>query len=218
MSNAAANWAIGKRLLHWGLAASVLVALLAPKPDDGEGLLHIAAGTSALALALARIVWRSVAAVKPRLRDSFRITLPRLERGLRGFAPTLVQLARLGGFLFLAAIPIAVALALAGLSQGEDSLLLEAHEAVGTAIMVLAIVHAAAAIVFTLLIKYDLIGITLSGPAVAFADGGPRAVVAMVMGALVGLGALTAIWGPYEVAAKAAALEAHGHERGGGHG
>jgi cytochrome b len=215
MSNPAANWAIGKRLLHWGLALSVLVALLAPKPDDGEGLLHIAAGTTALALALMRIVWRSVANVRPRLRDSLRITIPSLERGLRGLAPTLVQLARLGGFVFLAAIPIAVGLALAGLGQGEDSALLEAHEAMGTAIMVLAIAHAAAAIVFTLLIKYDLIGITLLGPAVAFADGGPRALAAMVMGALVGLGALTAIWGPYDVGAKAAALEGHEHGHGG---
>lgn len=218
MSNPAANWAIGKRFLHWGLALSVLVALLAPKPDDGEGLLHIAAGTTALALALMRIVWRGVAVVRPRLRDSLRITMPNPERGLRGFAPTLVQLARLGGFLFLAAIPIAAGLALAGLGQGEDSPLLEAHEAMGTAIMALAIGHALAAIVFTLLIKYDLIGITLFGPAAALADGGPRAVVAMALGALIGLGALTLAWGPYDVAAKAAGLESRGEYGEGGDG
>lgn len=219
MSNPAANWALGKRLLHWGLALSVLVALLAPKPDDGEGLLHIAAGSTALALALMRIVWRGIAVVRPRLRDSLGVAVPNLERGLRGLAPTLVQLARLGGFVFLAAIPIAVGLALAGLGQGEDSAFLEAHEAMGTAIMVLAIAHAAAAILFTLLIKYDLFGITLFGPAAAFADGGPRAVAAMALGALIGFGALAAIWGPFDVAAKAAALEGHeGSGRGGGDG
>ncbi len=34
MTNAnAANWVLGKRVFHWGLALAVLIALLAPKPE-----------------------------------------------------------------------------------------------------------------------------------------------------------------------------------------
>jgi len=51
MSNAnATNWALSKRIFHWGLALMVLIALLAPKPEDGDGLLHVLAGGVALAL------------------------------------------------------------------------------------------------------------------------------------------------------------------------
>lgn len=217
MSNAnAANWVLGKRVFHWGLALAVLIALLAPKPEDGEGLLHMVAGTSALALVLARLGWRLLGDVRPYVKDAWRLKLPNVSKGPKGFAPLLMQGARIGGFIFLALIPIAVALALAGIGQGEDSPLLEAHEAAGTAIMVLAIAHAVAVILFTLIIKYDIFGITLFGGAKSFSEGGARGWLGLIFGAAVGVAALAYVWGPFDVASKASALseqEEGGRER-----
>ncbi|MDX2273928.1 MAG: cytochrome b/b6 domain-containing protein [Hyphomonadaceae bacterium] len=218
MSNAsAANWVLGKRIFHWGLALAVLLALLAPKPEDGEGLLHILAGTSALALVLARLGWRLLGDVRPYVKDAWRLKLPNVSKGPKAFAPLLMQGARIGGFVFLALIPIAVALALAGIGQGEDSPLLEAHEAAGTAIMVLAIAHAIAVILFTLIIKWDIFSITLFGGARPFSEGGARGWLGLVLGAAIGVAALAYAWGPFDVASKAATL-AEQDERGGEHG
>lgn len=211
MSNSsAANWAVGKRLLHWGIALAVLVALLAPKPEDGEGLLHIFAGTTALALVLVRLGWRFVGDVRPHFKDALRLKAPDPSKGARGFAPLLLQSARLGGFLFLALIPVAAALALTGIGQGEESPLLEAHEAAGTAIMVLAIAHAVAVLLFTLVMKYDLLNITLVGPARTFGEGGARGAWGMALGAALGVAIFAYVWGPFDVRAKAAALSEQG--------
>lgn len=220
MSNSvAANWAVGKRLVHWGIALAVLVALLAPKPEEGEGLVHIFAGTMALALVLVRVCWRLVGDVRPYLKDALRLKAPDMSKGARGFAPILLQGARLGGFVFLALIPIAAGLALTGIGQGEDSPLLEAHEVAGTAIMVLAIAHAIGVILFTIILKYDLFNITLIGGARAFGEGGARGLWGMALGAAVGAAMLIYVWGPFDVAAKAAALSEQGGsgEGGGGH-
>jgi cytochrome b len=215
MSNApAANWVLGKRLFHWCLALAVLIALVAPKPEDGDGLLHILAGTSALALVLLRLGWRLLGDVRPYVKDAWRLKTPDVTKGFRGFAPLIMQVARIGGFLFLALIPIAVALALTGIGQGEDSPLLEAHEAVGTAIMALAIIHAFAVILFALIIKYDIFGITLFGGAKSFSEGGARGWLGLILGATLGVAALAYVWGPFDVASKASALTEQ--EEGGG--
>jgi len=209
-ANVAANWAMGKRVLHWGTALAVVVALLAPKPEHGEGLLHIAAGSTAAALVVVRLVWRLVGDVRPYFRDALRVKLPALDKGARGAAPFLLQIGRLIGFAFLLAIPITAALGLTGVGQGEEGPLLEAHEAAGTAIMVLAIVHAAATLLFALLIKYDLIGVTLTGGARSFSEGGARGVIGLLMGVALGAAALAFVWGPYDVMAKAAAMSESG--------
>ncbi|MDZ4777289.1 MAG: cytochrome b/b6 domain-containing protein [Alphaproteobacteria bacterium] len=218
MSNAtAANWALGKRAFHWGLALAVVIALVAPKPEHGAGLVHIMAGTAALAVVLLRLGWRLLGDVRPYVKDAWRLKMPDASKGLRGFAPLLMQVARIGGFIFLALVPVAVGLALGGIGQGEDSPLLEAHEAAGTAIMVLAIAHAVAMVLFTIIIKYNIFGITLFGGAKSFSEGGPNGVWGMVLGAALGLGALVYVWGPFDVASKAAALteqEAGGGESG----
>lgn len=213
--SAAANWAVAKRLVHWGIAIAVVTALVAPKPEDGDGLLHIAAGTTALALVIARLCWRVFGGVRPFFRDALRLRWPDFSRGARGLAPFLLQVARLVGFVFLAAIPTAVALAVTGLGQGEDSPLLEAHEAMGKTIMVLAIVHAAFVVMFALLIKYHLLSITLTGGARAFGEGGVRGLVGLGLGAALGAAALAYAWGPFDIAAKAAALEQSEHGDGG---
>ncbi len=203
----AANWAFGKRAFHWGLALAVLVALVAPKPEDeGGGLVHIFAGTLALALVVARIGWRLLGEVRPFVKDAWRVTWPDPSKGARGFAPILMQVVRIAGFLFLALIPVAVGLALGGIGQGEESPLLEAHEAVGTTIMVLAIGHAVAIVLFALITKYDLPSVTLLGGARSFFEGGTRGVWGVAIGTALGVAALGYVWGPFDIAAKAATL------------
>lgn len=210
MSNVnASNWAIAKRVFHWGLAIAVLVALIAPKPDDGGGLLHISAGLSALALVLVRVGWRLAGDVRPHVAGSWRLKAPDVSNGLRGLAPPLAQGARLGGFLFLALIPVAVSLALAGIGAGEDSQLLEAHEAAGKAIMALAIAHAAAIVLFTVIMRYDILRVTLTGGARSVFEGGARGVLGLAVGAAAGAIALVYVFGPFEVAAKASMLNDH---------
>lgn len=206
-SNVAANWVVGKRLVHWGIAVAVVIALVAPKPEHGEGLLHIAAGSTAAALVVARLMWRLLGDVRPYFRDAVKIRPPATSRGARGYAPFLMQIGRLIGFVFLAAIPVAVALALAGIGEGEDSAFLEGHEAAGKAIMFLAIAHAAATLLFAVLMKYDLLGVTLTGGARAFGEGGARGTMGLILGAALGAAALVYVWGPFDVGAKAAAMQ-----------
>ncbi len=215
----AANWAIGKRLVHWGIAIAVVVALLAPKPEHSDGLLHIAAGTTAAALVLVRLFWRALGGVRPFFRDALRLKWPDASKGGRGFAPFFMQIGRLIGFLFLAAIPAAVGLGLAGVAQGEESAFLEAHEAVGTLMIALAVAHAFAIILFAVLLKYDLLGVTLTGGARSIGEGGARGWAGAALGAALGAGALAYVWGPFDIQAKAAALEEseHGHEGEGEH-
>lgn len=215
-ANAAANWAVAKRFVHWGIALAVVTALIAPKPEEGEGLLHIAAGTTALALVIVRLCWRAVGGVRPFFRDAVQLRWPDVARGARGLAPFLLHFGRLVGFIFLAAIPVAVGLAVTGLGQGEDSPLLEAHEAMGTAIMVLAITHAVFIVLFALLIKYNLLAITLTGAARSFGEGGARGLIGLGLGMALGAAALTYVWGPFDIAGKAAALEQseHGDDEG----
>lgn len=205
-TSTSAGWALGKRAFHWALAIAVVIALLAPKPDDGAGLVHVIAGSTAAALVLARIGWRVFSDVRPYVKDAWRLKWPDLSKGLRGVAPTLMQSGRLGGLLFLALIPIALGFALVGLTQGEDSLFLEAHEAVGTAIMVLAIGHAAAIILFALATKYDLLGTTLTGGVRTVFEGGARGVFGLLIGAAVGAAVLANMWGPFAVQTKLALL------------
>lgn len=203
----AANWAFGKRAFHWALALAVFVALVAPKPEDeGGGLVHIAAGTTALALVLARLGQRLLGEVRPFVKDAWRLKWPDLSKGVRGFAPFMMQGVRIGAFLLLVLIPVAVGLALIGIGQGEESPLLEAHEAVGTTIMALAIAHAVGIIIFALITRYDIVRVTLLGGARSFLEGGARGAAGLALGAMLGVAALTYIWGPFDIAAKTIAV------------
>jgi len=63
--------------------------------------------------------------------------------------------------------------------------------------------------------KYDLLGVTLTGGARSFAEGGARGLVGMLAGAAVASAALAYVWGPLDIAGKAAAMQENdGGERG----
>lgn len=72
--------------------------------------------------------------------------------------------------------------------------------------MVLAIAHAVGVVLFTLIMKYDLFGITLFGGAKSFIEGGARGAWGLTIGAALGLATLAYVWGPFDLASKAASL------------
>ncbi len=207
-----AGWAFSKRVLHWAIALAVLVAVIAPKPDDGAGTIHIAAGSLAAAMVVVRLFWRLVSDVRPRFRDSFKVSIPSFDKlGPRAFAMPAAQIGRLIGFAFLALIPATVAFGVFGIEAGEDSPLLEVHEAAGTAIVILAIAHALLALIIAALGRFESIGMTLwrSGP---LNEGGARGIVGLFGGAAIAAAALFYLWGPYDIANRAANFEDRGSE------
>jgi hypothetical protein len=207
MSTAVRGWPWAKRVLHWGAAVCVAVALLAPKPEDGAGLLHIAAGSLAAALLLARLGGRLLGDVRPRLRDGLRIGGPSPQAaGPRAYAMPAGRLGRLLGFALLLAVPAAATLGVTGITAGEDSALLEAHEALGTAIIFIASAHVILSFVFAALARFDVLGVSLwrAGPVL---EGGRRGMAGLAVGVLVAVGLLTYLWGPYDIASRAARLQ-----------
>ena len=203
------GWPIAKRVLHWVLAISIVVALLAPKPEHSAGLLHVAAGSVALAAALVRIFWRVLGEVRPRLRDSFRMPVRRVkELGAKAFGGPALQLSRLLGFAFLALVPLAFGAAIFGLAAGgEESPALELHEALGSAIMYLAIGHAVLVGVFAILSRTNVLGMTLTWPGVA-SEGGARGAIGIVLGLIVSLAVLGYVWGPFDLPMRLDVLQA----------
>jgi hypothetical protein len=97
-------------------------------------------------------------------------------------------------------------LELVGIGQGKRSPLLEAHEAVGTTIMALAIAHAGGMIMFASMTRYGLVGVTFIGGLRSFLEGGARGAPGFAIGAMLGIAALAYVWGPFDIAAKAAVV------------
>src|SRR5690606_15789864 len=92
------------------------------------------------------------------------------------------------------------------------------HEGAGNTLMVLAIVHAAAVILFTLIMKYDVVGITLTGGARSVSEGGARGAVGLAIGAALAVASIAYIWGPLDIQGKAAAMREAEHGEAGGYG
>ncbi|MEZ5939686.1 MAG: cytochrome b/b6 domain-containing protein [Hyphomonadaceae bacterium] len=209
------GWPLAKRALHWVLAISVVVALIAPKPEHSPGLIHAAAGSVAVAAALIRIFWRLLSDVRPRLRDSFRISLRRLpDLGPKAFGAPALQLARLGGFAFLALIPAAFAAALIGVGGGGgESPALELHELLGSVVMYLAIAHAALALAFAVLLRSNIVGLTLTWPGVAL-EGGARGIAGIILGVFLSVAVIGYVWGPFGLPARLEAMMETGGEHG----
>ncbi|AWI81735.1 MAG: cytochrome B [Betaproteobacteria bacterium HGW-Betaproteobacteria-13] len=156
------------RLFHWSLVLCVITNYFVI--DDGETL-HQWIGYLASALVLARIVWGFIGTRYARFSDFFP-TPTRLRQHIShvisgqpdphpGHNP-------MGALMMLTLIALVLALGLSGFMQTLDAFwgeewLQELHEAFGSILIGLAVLHAAAAIIMSRIDGTNLIGAMISG-------------------------------------------------------
>lgn len=156
------------RIFHWSLVSCVLLNFFVI--DDGETL-HQWIGYTASALVTARIFWGFVGSKHARFADFFP-TPARLREHLRrtisGQPDTHPGHNPVGALMMLALIGLVLALGVTGYMQSLDAFwgeewLQEVHEVLGTTLISLAGLHAAAAIIMSRLERTNLIGAMFSG-------------------------------------------------------
>lgn len=156
------------RLFHWSLVGCVLLNYFVI--DDGEDL-HQWLGYAASALVGARIVWGFVGTRHARFNDFFPTPrrlidhLQALRAGRVDFHPGHNPL---GALMMLALMATVLGLGLTGYLQGTDRFwgeewLQELHEWLGTGLITLAGLHAAAALVMGRLERVKLITAMFTG-------------------------------------------------------
>ena len=161
-------WDAFVRVFHWSLVSCV--ALNYAVVDDGETL-HQVLGYTASALVLLRIVWGFVGAGHARFASFFptptrlREHLASLRRGERvvhaGHNP-------FGALMMLALMALVLSLGVTGWLQGTDTFfgeewLQELHEVLASTLVLLAGVHAAAAIVMSRVERVNLVAAMITG-------------------------------------------------------
>lgn len=156
------------RCFHWSLVACVLLNLWVL--EEGETA-HRWAGYLAAGLVVARIVWGFVGGTHARFA-SFWPTPRRLAAHLRGLRagrpPFHAGHNPLGALMMLALMALVLALGITGWLQGTDAFwgdeaMADLHEALADALMVLAGVHAAAALVMGRIERVRLVRAMVTG-------------------------------------------------------
>lgn len=148
-------WDLPTRVVHWLLAALVLVAYVTAEGEGTIHQVHVACGYGVGVLILFRIVW-GIAGTRYARFDTFLRTL----RDLPGYLPKLFQLrptSYLGhnplGVLAVFAMIVVLALVLySGVYGGE-----ELHETTGNLIIILAAIHVAGVIADSVLTRDNLV-------------------------------------------------------------
>lgn len=156
------------RLFHWSLVAAVLLdyAVL----EEGETP-HRWVGYAAAGLVLARCVWGFIGSPHARW-SNFLPTPSKLRRQLADIASgehrAYVGHSPLGAVMMMALMTLVLGLGLTGWLQGTDAYwgeewLEETHEALASALMLLAAVHAAAALLLGRLERVNLVRAMVTG-------------------------------------------------------
>lgn len=144
-------WDLFVRVFHWTLVVCVLLNSFVL--DDGETI-HQWAGYLAAALVLARVVWGFIGSRHARFTDFFP-TPGRIVRHVRGLWSGHAEFHwghnPLGALMMLALMGLVLALGVTGWMQGLDAYwgeewLQELHEVIGEALIILAGLHAVAAL------------------------------------------------------------------------
>jgi cytochrome b len=167
------------RLFHWSLVSCVLANYFLV--DDGETL-HQLTGYLASMLVAARIVWGFVGSRHARFADFFP-TPARVRRHLASLMSGRQEFHAghnpAGALMMLALITLVLALGVTGFMQTLDAFwgeewLQDVHEMLGSTLIGLAGVHAAAAIVMSRVERTNLIGAMISGVKVQSGTGPAR--------------------------------------------
>lgn len=156
------------RIFHWSLVVCVMLNLFIL--EDGKSA-HEWAGYTAVALVAARVVWGFVGSQHARFTDFFP-TPERVRNHLRALrAGTIACHAGhnpLGALMVLTLMALVLLLGLTGWMQGLDAFwaqewLMDLHEALADALMLLAGLHALAAIVMGRLGRTRLVRAMFTG-------------------------------------------------------
>jgi len=156
------------RLFHWSLVTCVILNLWIL--EEGETA-HEWAGYTAVGLVLARVVWGFIGTKHARFSDFFptpnRVT-SHVQALLRGELPVSVGHNPLGALMMLALMALVLSLGLTGWLQGSDAYfgeewLEELHEGLANTLLLLAGLHATAAILMSRLERVNLVRAMVTG-------------------------------------------------------
>ena len=156
------------RVFHWSLVLCVLTNYFII--DDGE-LIHQWIGYIASALVAARIAWGFVGSRHARFSDFFptpsrlKAHISRMLSGQPDFHPGHNPV---GALMMLALIALVLGLGATGFMQTLDAFwgeewLQEVHEVLGSLLIGLAVLHAAAAIIMSRVEGINLVGAMITG-------------------------------------------------------
>lgn len=161
-------WDLFVRIFHWGLVTCVLMNYFVI--DDGKDL-HQWIGYTASALVTLRIVWGFIGTRHARFADFFP-TPTRLRAHFSAMKTGRIETHAghnpLGALMMLALMAVVISLGVTGFLQTTDTFwgeewLQELHEMLGSALMALAGLHAAAAIIMGRIERTNLVAAMFTG-------------------------------------------------------
>ncbi|HEX5804767.1 MAG TPA: cytochrome b/b6 domain-containing protein [Macromonas sp.] len=156
------------RLFHWSLVSCVILNLWIL--EEGETA-HEWAGYTAVGLVLARVVWGFIGTRYARFSDFFptpRRVAAHVQALLHGEPPSSMGHNPMGALMMLALMALVLSLGLTGWLQGTDAYfgeewLEELHEGLANTLLLLAGLHASAAIVMSRLERVNLVRAMVTG-------------------------------------------------------
>lgn len=154
------------RIVHWTVVIGCLLNLFVLEDELHDIVGYIVAGAMAV-----RIVWGFVGSKYARFSDFVRgpgTVATYIADNIRGRAPRYIGHNPAASWMMLALIALVVAVSITGYMMGTDRFwgeewLEELHEWIGNAILVLALIHAGAAIVESWRHKENLVWAMVTG-------------------------------------------------------
>lgn len=165
-------WDLATRVGHWLLALLVIVAVLTGEEHGILFVVHVACGTGAATIILFRLVWGVIGNEHARFADyivGWRRVRAYIGQLLRLRPPHFLGHNPLGGWMVVALLAIVALTAFTGmvadgmLGPGVAGAAEEVHEALGSLIQIMILVHVAGVLVDWLLTGDNLIAAMING-------------------------------------------------------
>lgn len=170
-------WDFPTRIFHWSFAAIVIIAYVSSEADDGAFWIHIYSGTLLIGFVVFRMIWGIIGSRHALFSDFVRgpATVSEYGRRLLSFRPAhSVGHNPLGGWMVVALLTVVLLASLTGLMTREDDyvgplshiaggLFGEAHEGLGSFVLVLVGVHVLGVIAHGLISRENLVRAMITG-------------------------------------------------------
>jgi len=170
-------WDLPTRIFHWSFAALVFIAYVSSEADGSAFWIHIYSGTILIGFVAFRIIWGMIGSRYARFGDFVHGPATVSEYGKRLLTfhpPHSVGHNPLGGWMVIALLAIVLLAVLTGLMTREDDyigplshiaggLFGEAHEGLGSFVMVLVGVHVLGVIAHGLISRENLVRSMITG-------------------------------------------------------